>query len=656
MADPQSADTPPLPPLKQAVAEKLRLDPTVVARVLSDIGVTEERSSRRHAPITLRRLAFNGTKQKTGAYDGPLEFEWSDLSTGLWLALSPGINQIGKSSIFEVAIWALRGRPRALRPEVRSWIEEVELEFTIGPDRYLVDFVDSGDVPSGKLTRLAPGPATIIATFEDENSFESAMGDMMMERFALQPILNVSHKGEDASQVFHGWPLYAQSLFIEGSHPAILGDVAIAGIWWRMLHLFVGTPYAATAMIIGNAITLDESRREREAPARSRPAYAAEIKRLEREIDALKSERAKDDGEAVVLEDIDQLALDHTRQLRALTRLEDEIAGAERASRLLKVERDEARAVLRRLREGTSAKKAFAGLKPACCPRCAEAIPESRTATEETDGRCAVCDRTTVHDDADAAQEAIDAAAARADDLTRAEAASRGRLGQVKRVFDEATAALAVTRTRLAAAEQRTEAMTRQRATEARLMKLEGALEQLRALTASEAPPAADDGARPDILKSAAAIADARMKAAMTSIINDIQAEVAAIALRFGFRGLEGIQLRGNKIGLTVSGVPSSYSQQTAGQRLRLRIALVIAMMRLAHRTGYGHHPGILFIDSPGSEELSDEDLLAMMVEIQTLAADTPGLQIFLASARGDLLSKAPAERTKTPLPSGTMF
>ena len=37
------------------------------------------------------------------------------------------------------------------------------------------------------------------------------------------------------------------------------------------------------------------------------------------------------------------------------------------------------------------------------------------------------------------------------------------------------------------------------------------------------------------------------------------------------------------------------------GQRLRLRIAIIVAMTRLAKATGIGHHPGILFFDALGS-------------------------------------------------------
>lgn len=83
----------------------------------------------------------------------------------------------------------------------------------------------------------------------------------------------------------------------------------------------------------------------------------------------------------------------------------------------------------------------------------------------------------------------------------------------------------------------------------------------------------------------------------------------------------------------------------------------MIAMMRMAHGSGFGNHPGVLFIDSPGSEELSDEDLVAMMGEIAQVAEETLNLQIFLASARSDILAPAIATKNiKPPAECGAMF
>ncbi|WP_343870031.1 hypothetical protein [Caenispirillum bisanense] len=80
-------------------------------------------------------------------------------------------------------------------------------------------------------------------------------------------------------------------------------------------------------------------------------------------------------------------------------------------------------------------------------------------------------------------------------------------------------------------------------------------------------------------------------------------------------------------------------------------------MMRLAQKTGVGHHPGVLFIDSPGSEEVGDDDLQAMLKEISALAAETGRLQVFLATARGNVAKPAFIPKNiRAPTEAGTMF
>lgn len=235
----------PATPFKDAVAEKAKVARAVVDLVFSEIGVAEERATRRADNLTLRRLSFSGEKKASAIADGQYSFELAQLRPGLWGILSEGANQIGKSTVIEVMMWALRGRARSLKPEVRAWIADVELEFTVGPECYCVSFTDFDSIPRGKLVLTVPGPPQVIDTFEGDEAFETLMGDLMMRRFALQPVPTISHTGDEPTQYFHSWSAYVASMFIEGSHPAILGDVTVGALWWRMLHLFVGMPYAA---------------------------------------------------------------------------------------------------------------------------------------------------------------------------------------------------------------------------------------------------------------------------------------------------------------------------------------------------------------------------------------------------------------------------
>lgn len=191
------------------------------------------------------------------------------------------------------------------------------------------------------------------------------------------------------------------------------------------------------------------------------------------------------------------------------------------------------------------------------------------------------------------------------------------------------------------------------------LERARGAHDQLRALERQQAVPEADKAAAEKIriLKIAESLADERSKSAGTELLGELETKLVEVATRVGFRGLERVSIRGNGIKLTVSGTPSNFSDQTSGQRLRLRISLVIAMMKLAGWTGQGHHPGLLFIDSPGAEELSEADLNAMMNEIRSVCDETNNLQIFVSSARGATFKSAvPKGRQLWPKVLGSMF
>lgn len=654
----EEAAPPPIPPFKDAVAERAKVTRAAVDLVLADVGADAEISVRRADNLAIRRLSFSGEKKASGIQDGRYSFLWDALTPGLWGVLSEGANQIGKSTVIEVMLWALRGRTRSLKPEVRAWIEEVELEFTIGPEAYCVSFSDFDAVPRGKLVMSVPGPVRTLDTFEGDEAFESLMGDLMMRRFALQPIPNVSHTGDEATQYVHAWTAYVASMFIEGSHPAILGDVTVGALWWRMLHLFVGMPYAAAHMALRNAITLSQAQRESSVSARAvQQNYAADIRKLEAELKRVETALKGISAEVVSSRELDDMMMESASLTREVAELQAKLVPAQLGSNSLKTQKDEARAAVRRLSDGAASRRVFAGLSPVCCPRCASSFEAERTEVEDSEGRCAVCDRNTLGDDEIAMQDAMAAANERVRELTDAEADANNVLRTLNAALADANQRLAASTTKIRSMEGRTKELRQRRELEDSAVKLGGALEQLRKLSAQTKSTDKPDEERAAILKAAEFIAEARMKAASAELFSELETEVVSIAKRFGFRGLQGIAIRGNGITLTVSDIQSGYGKQTAGQRLRLRIALIIAMMRMADRSGFGHHPGLLFIDSPGSEELSDADLVAMMHEIGDVAKETPNLQIFVASARGDLLGPAfDPNNLKVPDALGTIF
>jgi hypothetical protein len=652
----QPTGTPaPISPFKDAVADRAKVGRAVVDSLLSELRIADEKATRLVETLTIRRIMFSGEKVASGFVNGRYTFEWAGLEPGLFGTLSDGVNQIGKSSILEVMLWALRGRTRGLKAEVKAWIDSVEMEFTIGADRYRIAFTNIDDTPRGALIMMAPGLTRTLDTFDGDDAFEQVMGDLMMTRFALEPIPNVHH--EDSTQYFHAWTAYAASMFIEGSHPAILGDITVGALWWRMLHLFVGVPYAGTHMALRNALTLERVKRDGGPAFRARQAtHAEELKRLEAKLESKQQELQAISASPVSTHDLNRLSVESASLLRQFTATQSRLADAERVAGMTKAERDEARAVLRRLEEGSASRRIFAGLEPICCPRCSAPFPTSRTDAEEAGGNCAVCDRDTFGNDEEVLAEVLSEARRRVGDLVGATATAHDNVTLIESTLAGLRKRHEETMQAIGRIEEQAQALAQRRGIEDAILRLAGAVEERRRI-AEQSQPEKPVEEQMAILRAAEAIAEARMKQASAELFAALENEVVTVAQRFGFRGLESIAIRGNGITLTVSGAASSYTKQTGGQRLRLRIALVVAMMRLAQRSGFGHHPGVLFIDSPGGEELSDDDLLAMITEIGHVARETPGLQVFVASARGDLLGPAlDPQKLKMPLETGAMF
>ena len=62
-------------------------------------------------------------------------------------------------------------------------------------------------------------------------------------------------------------------------------------------------------------------------------------------------------------------------------------------------------------------------------------------------------------------------------------------------------------------------------------------------------------------------------------------------------------------------------------------------MLSVAEEEGVGRHPGLLMVDSPRAQEMADSDFEALVGGIESIAAELPFLQIFIAGRSSDLLS-----------------
>jgi hypothetical protein len=617
----------------ETVAAKAGMRPTEAELALRRRGITVDRPLRPARKLTVRRIAFKG--EKRGTAQGPIDFDWSDLAAGVW-AVTSERNLRGKSTVLEILLWALRGTPKGLQDDVRRWLSSVCVEFDVDDQRYVVDFAVEERIPRGSLARRrVSGETDELDRFMSDEGFEAAMSRFMMNTLDLDPITAMQGKEDERQVVEHGWAALSGGLYFGGDHKQLLGDVQMAGLPARMLQMYIGMPWATTVMQAGTAKRELDQETEKASKAAKAAAKDAEtgLARIDRELQAAKEKLdsfAQVTGTAAELE---RLAGEVARLSPIAFDLAQRLARAEaEATELERLAIADERAV-RDLRENIVATQFFNGLQPVCCPRCETRVSSERLKRESAELSCSLCAEEIPIDEMEGASDGLDAIEQR---FVAAKAAADHAQANAKALWEKSRACSAeLEKTRQALTKAaRSVTFEQRRKAELEVARLEGALKERQA-------PATPVTVSPDVALVSAAHAEAEKayNAGRGDILERLNTEILELGHRLGVQMLEKVKLNTNaSLLLTKGGEPTSFSKVTAGERLRLRIATAVALLRVGQERGLGRHPGLLIVDSPAAEEVSPDDLTAVMSELQAIARETEGLQIIIGSANASAI------------------
>lgn len=613
----------------ERVAERSGTNVGLVKEVLERRAIHPDRTLKPPKRLRLLRLAFQG--EKAGKTEGTIEFDWSGLGPGIH-GIASVDNFVGKSSILEILLWAFRGRPKNLQDDVRGWLHRVTIGFLIDEIPYQLDFTLEQGQPHGHLLRVDGAEPEKIDWFSSDEEFEACMGLFMMDVFDVEPIPSRFGKFEDARTIYHSWPALSMVMYIGGDHTVLLGEVAQGGLAGRTLQMFIGLPWARSLM---HATTQQKSITDDASNAsRAKPPKAVVDRRLEleRELEAAERDLERLKSNEKPLTDIQALKAKSWKGHR--DRLESESLRSRAMAELSKLEQqaiDDERACLE-LREASLAERFFNGLEPKCCPRCDATVKAERVKKEGNSMECYLCaEPITVVD-----PEAFDDLMARAESrliasqkaIERAKADLSDQVDALGKVIDETEA---IDREiRLALESDSRDAIRRR---EVEIGTLKGMLTGLdiQFTPASDPTPPSKDGPIVDAAKDEA---KARFDAQKEAILEQLNAEILRLSVKFGIRGLESVKLSSDaKMNLVKGGSSTWFSKLTTGERLRLRIATTVALLRLGRESGLGRHPGLLLIDSPGAEETNELDLANLMRELHLISKEMPDLQVFVTSA-----------------------
>lgn len=618
-----------------------------VEQVLNDYGLNLTTSKRRHRSIRLDRLRVRGEKAgevEPGPFDETFVFD-------LGVTVIAADNLRGKTSILELLTLVLRGEPRNLQADVLSWLKEVSLDVHLNGQStgFRLSLDDSqitdAHILAGTIADLAasddsiaPG-ATELARARGNDQWAEQVGAFMMTQLGLEEMQVFNRaRAEDEAGVIksHGWPSYFGVIYPpSGADTVLLGSTAGDQLPVRLMQVFLDMPEATRSMRVRALAQRLESEFKAEQ-RRGRDASAAIARQLQDAVERQASAEAhiqalRNQAPAESLRELAELAKEAGGRVVAARQAAEAAAVAFGEAQVARVADEKS---LLGLRESRAASELFHGLDPQFCPRCETPIGAERRSREHEEHHCAVCDTALqVADEDDYAEREIQAVQALA--ATRAaQKALDGARTKAQLALDIAQKDLDSISDRIAQAHAVRQTAERIDA-EHELAAATAVLEALRAMTPEEAEPPFPVivlSAASEILREEIAQVSADLYAELSNATRDL-------GLSFGIRELEGVKIKanGNMDVIKGGGARSSFSSQSPGERLRLRYALVVALLHTARARDIAGHPGLLLLDSLRAEEVQDDHAQTLLRGLVAAAAEEPGLQILVTTADRNL-------------------
>lgn len=630
--------------LAAQIAEKANCTEADVQLAFNDHGVplTTGRRAPRH--LKINRLRIRG--EKAGVVEpGPFD-ETFRFPEGVTVIAADNFR--GKTSILEIIAFVLRGTPRDIQSDTLLWLATIAVDITINgqPIGFRVELKNgvithgaiitgqSDDVLENCDDGLQAG-ASELQHSEDPDEWVGQVSAFMLARLGLEEIF-VFNKGKSESDggiiKSHGWPLYFSAIYPpSGAEKILLGNTVTDFLPVRLMQVFLDLPDATRAMRLGalaKRLGSEHSAKQKRQQITDRgladrkDAAEAQLKAAELVLQGLETQTP-----AESLETLSELATTAGEQYASLRSEHAMIQQSWNQAKAAKFA-DE-RAILS-LKESAVAGALFHGLDPTACPRCESVIDATRRKHEIETHQCAVCE-TPIHEpDSDEYEAQEKLALASFEATSAAEKALSEAFVQAEGKLAAAQLELENLDGRLSAADAARQLSERATA-ELNVIKARAALEALEGLPGAED----DTSLNQKIFEAAELQLKEHIKESGMPLYEDLNEEVRRLGLSFGINELEQIRVKpqGQMDVTKGGGAVSSFSSQSPGERLRLRYALVVGLLRIARQQNVAGHPGVLLLDSLKAEEVQDDHAQTLLEGLVAVTEEEPGLQIIVTTA-----------------------
>lgn len=619
------------------IARKSNESNEFVKEVMQQHAIRSSPSIGKPRRLIISHIRFSGRKK--GKYTNSFDFSFRKLGYGLWGLISDK-NLKGKTSILEVTRWLLRGKASGyLQEGVKSWIKKASLVFLIDKIEYRVELSQEEGRISGNLVEALVGREPIeICRFSSEDEFEASMSDFMMRQLSLD-VTSAWRKSNSPHElgtvVSHDWAAISGVLFIRGNDTkAIFGDVVQDGLNNRLMGMYLGLPWIPTLSQLKVAAKRinHEEKLSSERQNFSRGREEAQRLRVESEISRYRAELRRLPSDKDVRKSMREAELSHTTEINAVRELNHELSNTKRTYAELNQEIVQEEKDLRNFKEAQAARAVFKQLEPTCCPHCQVSISDDRRLREIEESSCSICgENMTDSDSSDILEEQY-----------------QNRLNASKKALKEVHDTVRLTENRI------DEHHNRALRYDAEYRRLEGELDNFDVryelekkisgleFILSEYQEISDSrdienssglGRERKVIKAALEETKRRIDLHQKDLLEEVSRKIHEYAVQFGITSITGVTLTRNPhLKIRKDGVETSYSKCTDGEKLRLKIASIMALVSIAEERGIGRHPGLILIDSPKTEEIVENDVEKLVGGLFNLTQRLPHLQIILAT------------------------